>query len=137
MLYYFIQVFAQELHDIVGNVLIAAACVAYLGVFTSNYREELSQMWVNEAKQLKIPASPVFRFLFFYILVKPTYNTMIIIIIILGVGNSFIIRFTLRSNTCQFMVHPEEDYRGWLCMYTETVLIRCIGETILITVTCF
>ncbi|XP_049813740.1 dynein axonemal heavy chain 6 [Schistocerca nitens] len=45
---------------VVGDVLVAAACVAYLGAFTNNYRVELVQKWVEHIMALEIPASEVF-----------------------------------------------------------------------------
>ena len=33
----------MEIGNVVGNVFIAAACVAYNGAFTSLYREEVNQ----------------------------------------------------------------------------------------------
>lgn len=56
--------------------MIAAGCVAYLGAFTSSYREELTDKWVEMLKELKIPGSPVFKykiltfFKWFYRIVK-------------------------------------------------------------------
>lgn len=34
-----IALFEQEIHNVIGNVFIAAACVAYYGAFTSHYRQ--------------------------------------------------------------------------------------------------
>lgn len=34
-----ITLFEQEIHNVIGNVFIAAACVAYYGAFTSHYRQ--------------------------------------------------------------------------------------------------
>lgn len=34
-----ITFFEQEIHNVIGNVFIAAACVAYYGAFTSHYRQ--------------------------------------------------------------------------------------------------
>ncbi|XP_066905836.1 dynein axonemal heavy chain 6 isoform X2 [Halyomorpha halys] len=50
----------NEFNNLVGDVLVAAACVAYLGAFTNNYREELSSLWLSEIKRLQIPASATF-----------------------------------------------------------------------------
>lgn len=44
-----------------GDVLIAAGCIAYLGAFTSIYREELIGVWIEMLTELKIPASSSFR----------------------------------------------------------------------------
>ncbi|XP_049864535.1 dynein axonemal heavy chain 6 [Schistocerca gregaria] len=50
----------EALITVVGDVLVAAACVAYLGAFTNNYRIELVQKWVEHIMALEIPASEVF-----------------------------------------------------------------------------
>lgn len=34
-----VALFEQEIIDVVGDVFIAAACVAYYGAFTSHYRQ--------------------------------------------------------------------------------------------------
>ena len=34
-----IALFEQEINNVIGNVFIAAACVAYYGAFTSHYRQ--------------------------------------------------------------------------------------------------
>eukprot|EP00731_Ephydatia_muelleri_P001617 Em0001g1617a len=49
--------FDDEVGNVVGNVFVAAACVAYYGAFTSSYREKLMQSWVDRCKELKIPVS--------------------------------------------------------------------------------
>lgn len=37
-----VAMFEQEIINVVGNVFIAAACVAYSGAFTSHYRQLVS-----------------------------------------------------------------------------------------------
>ena len=39
-----VALFEQEIVNVVGNVFIAAACVAYYGAFTSHYRQLVSIM---------------------------------------------------------------------------------------------
>ena len=52
-----IEVFDKELGNVVGNVFIAAACVAYYGAFPSNYRQELVKKWTEESVAHNIPIS--------------------------------------------------------------------------------
>lgn len=40
-----------------GDVFVAAACVAYYGAFTSVYRQELVENWVQRCKELDIPVT--------------------------------------------------------------------------------
>ncbi|XP_075229380.1 dynein heavy chain at 16F [Lycorma delicatula] len=55
-----VKTMTEEIIYLIGDVLIAAGSVAYLGAFTSSYREELTIMWVELCKELKIPSSPIF-----------------------------------------------------------------------------
>lgn len=47
----------DELSNTTGDVLLAAASVAYLGAFTSTYRKELVNFWIEKCMELQIPAS--------------------------------------------------------------------------------
>ncbi|KAM6971776.1 dynein axonemal heavy chain 6 [Aplochiton taeniatus] len=55
-----ITIFEQEIHNVVGNVFIAAACVAYYGAFTSLYRQLLIEQWMERCTELGIPISSTF-----------------------------------------------------------------------------
>ncbi|CAL8330997.1 unnamed protein product [Merluccius merluccius] len=55
-----IALFEQEIHNVVGNVFIAAACVAYYGAFTSHYRQLLIDQWMQRCQELSIPISASF-----------------------------------------------------------------------------
>ncbi|XP_007947093.1 dynein axonemal heavy chain 6 [Orycteropus afer afer] len=55
-----IQKFEEELSNIVGNVFIAAACVAYYGAFTAQYRQLLIECWINDCLSLNIPIDTSF-----------------------------------------------------------------------------
>ena len=57
---YFFQAFELEIGNVVGNVFVAAACVAYFGAFTSLYRNELISSWIQRCKELGIPVSDEF-----------------------------------------------------------------------------
>lgn len=52
----------MELTNCVGDVMMAAACVAYQGAFTSNYRIELTKMWEEKCGDEKIPSTEGFRY---------------------------------------------------------------------------
>ncbi|XP_063222655.1 dynein axonemal heavy chain 6 isoform X2 [Bacillus rossius redtenbacheri] len=47
----------EDLRTMVGDVLMAAASVSYLGAFTSVYRDELVDLWLAKNSQLAIPSS--------------------------------------------------------------------------------
>jgi dynein heavy chain len=50
-----------DLVNVVGNMILSAGCIAYLGPFTASYRAELVQNWVDTARSLKIPVDPNFK----------------------------------------------------------------------------
>ncbi|KAM8939967.1 dynein axonemal heavy chain 6 [Pelodytes ibericus] len=52
--------FEEEISNVIGNVFIAAACVAYFGAFTAVYRQQLIDCWIKNCQSLKIPISPNF-----------------------------------------------------------------------------
>ncbi|KAM5227834.1 dynein axonemal heavy chain 6 [Ctenodactylus gundi] len=55
-----IQKFQEEIENIVGNVFIAAACVAYYGAFTAQYRQLLIECWIEYCQHLGVPIDPSF-----------------------------------------------------------------------------
>ncbi|KAL7403678.1 hypothetical protein ABVT39_003711 [Epinephelus coioides] len=55
-----VALFEQEIINVVGNVFIAAACVAYYGAFTSHYRQLLIDQWIKQCQELNIPISSSF-----------------------------------------------------------------------------
>ncbi|XP_037101848.1 dynein heavy chain 6, axonemal [Syngnathus acus] len=55
-----VATFDQQIIDVVGNVFIAAACVAYYGAFTSHYRKLLVDEWILQCQNLKVPISSSF-----------------------------------------------------------------------------
>ncbi|KAF6321024.1 dynein axonemal heavy chain 6 [Rhinolophus ferrumequinum] len=55
-----IQKFSEEIPNVIGNVFIAAACVAYYGAFTAQYRQLLVQGWIQDCQSLEIPINPSF-----------------------------------------------------------------------------
>ena len=50
----------QELFAVPGDVLVASACIAYLGAFSIDYRRRMSSEWINECQRLNIPSSSTF-----------------------------------------------------------------------------
>lgn len=50
----------RELFAVPGDVLVASACIAYLGAFSIDYRRRLSNEWIAECQRLKIPSSSSF-----------------------------------------------------------------------------
>ncbi|KAH8387117.1 hypothetical protein KR093_004852, partial [Drosophila rubida] len=52
-----------DLACVPGDVLVAAACVAYLGAFSNEYRRDMSQLWVDKCREYNIPSSKEFNLL--------------------------------------------------------------------------
>uniref|UniRef100_A0A803SX01 Dynein axonemal heavy chain 6 n=1 Tax=Anolis carolinensis TaxID=28377 RepID=A0A803SX01_ANOCA len=52
--------FEAEIPNVIGNVFIASACVAYYGAFTAHYRQLLIDCWIKQCKDLEIPISSEF-----------------------------------------------------------------------------
>jgi dynein heavy chain len=46
--------------NLVGNMLLSSACIAYLGAFTAGFRTELTSTWVSVATGMAIPVDPAF-----------------------------------------------------------------------------
>jgi len=49
-----------DLKNLVGNILVAAGCIAYIGPYTAAYRQELIRGWVSYCSQLGLPVSSNF-----------------------------------------------------------------------------
>ena len=55
-----VKLLDQKLEGIVGDTLVGAAAVAYLGAFTAHYRSDLLAIWVNMCKECDIPVTKDF-----------------------------------------------------------------------------
>ncbi|RYG69461.1 hypothetical protein EON64_02655, partial [archaeon] len=53
----------QALRDLVGDMCLAAGCLAYLGPFTAQYRAKIVDKWVTICKELNIPCGADFTLL--------------------------------------------------------------------------
>jgi dynein heavy chain len=56
-----VKTYESQVGDVVGNVFVAAACVAYFGAFTSSYRQALVEKWIAKCKELGIPVTSNMR----------------------------------------------------------------------------
>ena len=46
---------------LIGNIMLAAGFIAYIGPYTSEFREELIDYWRNKAKEIDILADPEWK----------------------------------------------------------------------------
>ncbi|XP_060146269.1 dynein axonemal heavy chain 2 isoform X4 [Globicephala melas] len=53
----------EDLGYLVGDCLLAAAFLSYMGPFLTNYRDEIvKQIWIRKISELQVPCSPHFTF---------------------------------------------------------------------------
>jgi dynein heavy chain, axonemal len=50
----------QDRHNLVGNMVLAAGCIAYIGPFTAEFRKSLTSKWAAHCVTLGIPVDPRF-----------------------------------------------------------------------------
>ncbi|XP_018800561.1 PREDICTED: dynein heavy chain 6, axonemal [Bactrocera latifrons] len=55
-----VKTLTQDLQCVPGDVLVSAACVAYLGAFSTEYRDEMCTQWVAKCQEQQIPSSGEF-----------------------------------------------------------------------------
>ncbi|XP_074478915.1 dynein axonemal heavy chain 2 [Sebastes fasciatus] len=60
----------ENMGYLVGDCLLAASFLSYMGPFLSDYRDELLAIWMKEVRDLEVPCTPGFSFALF--LSKPT-----------------------------------------------------------------
>ncbi|XP_075157385.1 dynein heavy chain at 16F [Haematobia irritans] len=58
-----VETLTQELANVPGDILVSAACVAYLGAFSTEYRYDLCSQWVQKCREQQIPSSSEFHLL--------------------------------------------------------------------------
>ena len=56
-----VKLLEDDSSNVAGNIIVAAAVISYLGPFTSEYRSQMTDIWVKRAKELKIPISDNFN----------------------------------------------------------------------------
>ena len=54
--YFFPHSLTKIVDNIVGDILISAGCIAYLGPFTGEYRANMCNSWVESLIELKVGA---------------------------------------------------------------------------------
>jgi len=63
--------YTAKLKNIVGDMLVSAACIAYMGAFPSEMRHELITSWVKDCQENQVPITPSFRFVHLVIALGP------------------------------------------------------------------
>ncbi|KAF2878695.1 hypothetical protein ILUMI_27474 [Ignelater luminosus] len=108
-----VKAFALELSNLIGDVLISAACVAYLGAFTSNYRKELIFEWINRCQELEIPYSENFSLI--TVLADPydirMWNACGLPRDNVSTENAILVT---KANRWPLMIDPQEQANRWI-----------------------
>ncbi|XP_071375886.1 dynein axonemal heavy chain 2, partial [Centroberyx affinis] len=98
---------------LVGDCLLAASFLSYMGPFLSNYRDELVAIWMKEVRDLEVPCSPGFSFAVF--LSKPTavrdWNIQGLPSDAFSTENGVIVT---RGNRWPLMVDPQGQALKWI-----------------------
>nr|XP_055054184.1 LOW QUALITY PROTEIN: dynein axonemal heavy chain 2 [Misgurnus anguillicaudatus] len=99
---------------LVGDCLLAAAFLSYMGPFLSNYRDELvTDIWMKQVRELEVPCSPGFSFAAF--LSKPTavreWNIQGLPSDAFSTENGVIVT---RGNRWPLMVDPQGQAQKWI-----------------------
>ncbi|XP_050519336.1 dynein axonemal heavy chain 6 [Diabrotica virgifera virgifera] len=108
-----VERFGIELENAVGDVLMAAACVAYLGAFTSNYRMELVNIWERKCHGEQIPAAQNFSLI--TVLADPyeirTWNSCGLPRDNISTENAILVK---QAGRWPLMIDPQEQANRWI-----------------------
>ncbi|XP_045920170.1 dynein axonemal heavy chain 2 isoform X2 [Micropterus dolomieu] len=103
----------ENMGYLVGDCLLAASFLSYMGPFLSNYRDELLAIWMKEVRDLEIPCTPGFSFAVF--LSKPTavrdWNIQGLPSDAFSTENGVIVT---RGNRWPLMVDPQGQALKWI-----------------------
>ena len=52
-----VAVLQQDFKNLIGNIVLSSATVAYIGPFNSEYRTKMIKCWMAKCKEMDIPVS--------------------------------------------------------------------------------
>uniref|UniRef100_A0A8C3P4G2 Dynein axonemal heavy chain 2 n=1 Tax=Chrysemys picta bellii TaxID=8478 RepID=A0A8C3P4G2_CHRPI len=104
----------EDLGYVVGDCLLAAAFLSYMGPFLSSYRDEIvSSIWMKQIRELQVPCSP--RFTFDSFLCNPTivrtWNLQGLPSDAFSTENGLIVT---RGNRWPLMIDPQCQASKWI-----------------------
>ncbi|XP_060896803.1 dynein axonemal heavy chain 2-like [Labrus mixtus] len=103
----------ENMGYLVGDCLLAASFLSYMGPFLSNYRDELLAIWLKEVRDFEIPCTPGFSFSTF--LSRPTsvrdWNIQGLPSDAFSTENGVIVT---RGNRWPLMVDPQGQALKWI-----------------------
>ena len=53
----------DKLNNLIGNVMVSAACTSYLGPFTTKYRQSLIAEWIAMCREKEVPIDEGYEFI--------------------------------------------------------------------------
>uniref|UniRef100_A0A8C6I3F8 Dynein, axonemal, heavy chain 2 n=1 Tax=Mus spicilegus TaxID=10103 RepID=A0A8C6I3F8_MUSSI len=109
-----VQGLEEDLGYLVGDCLIAAAFLSYMGPFLTNYRDEIiNQIWIRKIRELQVPCSP--RFAIDNFLTNPTkvrdWNIQGLPSDAFSTENGIIVT---RGNRWALMIDPQAQALKWI-----------------------
>ncbi|XP_043393066.1 dynein axonemal heavy chain 2 isoform X2 [Chelonia mydas] len=109
-----VQGLEEDLGYVVGDCLLAAAFLSYMGPFLSGYRDEIvSDIWMKQIRELQVPCSP--RFTFDSFLCNPTivrtWNLQGLPSDAFSTENGLIVT---RGNRWPLMIDPQCQASKWI-----------------------
>ncbi|CAN9505279.1 unnamed protein product [Ophioblennius macclurei] len=103
----------ENMGYLVGDCLLAASFLSYMGPFLSSYRDELLEMWMKEVQNLEIPCTPGFAFAVF--MARPTavreWNIQGLPSDAFSTENGVIVT---RGNRWPLMIDPQGQALKWI-----------------------
>ncbi|XP_039753870.1 dynein heavy chain 3, axonemal [Pararge aegeria] len=103
----------ELLSNIIGDVLLSAGFIAYLGPYTVNYRRELVTMWNQRTKDLNIPCSDIYSLV--TTLGEPVviraWNIAGLPVDAFSIENGIIVE---KSRRWALMIDPQEQANKWV-----------------------
>ncbi|XP_073944942.1 dynein heavy chain 3, axonemal isoform X2 [Choristoneura fumiferana] len=103
----------ELLGNVIGDVLLAAGFIAYLGPYTVNYRRELVQLWNERTIELEIPCSEKFSLIdtLGEAVVIRAWNIAGLPVDAFSIENGIIVE---RSRRWGLMIDPQEQANKWV-----------------------
>ncbi|XP_076263714.1 dynein heavy chain at 16F [Rhynchophorus ferrugineus] len=105
--------FALELNNCIGDVMMAAACVAYQGAFTATYRRELTTLWEEKCIEENIPSTENFNLI--NVLADPydirTWNACGLPRDVVSTENAIMVT---QAGRWPLMIDPQEQANRWI-----------------------
>ncbi|XP_063098619.1 dynein axonemal heavy chain 2 isoform X4 [Cavia porcellus] len=109
-----VQGLEEDLGYLVGDCLLAAAFLSYMGPFLTNYRDEIvNHIWIRKIRELQVPCSP--RFAIDNFLSNPTkvrdWNIQGLPSDAFSTENGIIVT---RGNRWALMIDPQAQAQKWI-----------------------